>query len=205
MGTIQGIHPDKVATTTTYFLRRKTIMEFTNRFSNEHTEFPTQLEKGKKGERLVKQVLAQRGWEVVDVSNSYNYQRQDVDLRIFRNKKPGLSVEVKTDANVGTTGNIGLLTYNSWNKSRNGDGWFNFTSADLLVVVDAYSNEIYAFNVNELREYVVAEKLEDKKYEIYDGTVIKMFLVNVDKYATTGNYFQRLNDEARGWRCEGTN
>lgn len=171
-------------------------MEYTNRYSTTHTEFGKQLSKGKKGERLVAGFLKNRGWEVVDVSKSINYQRQDVDFRIFRDKKPGLSVEVKHDKNIGSTGNVGLVTYNSWNTSRDGDGWFNFSTADLLMVVDADSGEIYAFNLPQLRDYVASNKLEAKKYELYDGTVIKMVLVDVATYAADKtHYFQKFDNK----------
>lgn len=71
--------------------------------------FWNDLGRGKVGERIFCNVMADKGYEIFDLSNDKAYQKKGVDFKIKKDSKEIL-VDVKTDYVMHKTGNIFLET-----------------------------------------------------------------------------------------------
>lgn len=69
--------------------------------------FFNDLDRGKVGERIFAKIVADKGYEVFDLSNDRVYQKKGVDFRI-KNDLKDILVDVKTDYLMHRTGNIFL-------------------------------------------------------------------------------------------------
>ncbi len=69
--------------------------------------FWNDLDRGKVGERIFCNAMADKGYEIFDLSNDKTYQKKGVDFRIKKDSKEIL-VDVKTDYLMHKTGNIFL-------------------------------------------------------------------------------------------------
>lgn len=110
----------------------------------------------KAGEKLAKDIMEARGWEVTDVSDNPEYWKKDIDF-IVRNPENGhvITMEVKWDSRISKTGNLFLETY-----SNGGRGWFEYCEADYLAYGDAASRCFYILPLLELRELVASKRFE---------------------------------------------
>ena len=108
---------------------------------------------GKQGERLFKQIMLSRNYQVEDVSNNPDFWSKDIDF-VITSPASGLtkSFEVKWDSRINSTGNLYLELTNIY--SKGGRGWFEFCQADFLVYGDAIAQTFYIIPLLELRERV---------------------------------------------------
>ena len=108
--------------------------------------FYEDLARGRQGEVLVTKALREMGHTVEDVTKDSDYWKKDIDLIV-----DGGTLEVKSDWNMGKTGNIVL----EMRKREDGkDGWFRQTAADNLAFVDMQNRICYIIKTKELRDYV---------------------------------------------------
>jgi len=159
-----------------------------------HTEqqfFNSQLSRGVKGELVASMALEQRGWEVVDVRSSDNYRAQDVDYRIHKGDLH-LSVEVKTDKYITSTNNFLVEHLCSANKRQDGLGWFHYTTADSLIFVCEHSHAIYAFRMEDIRNYLEGGGKYEVRTSSFPGQTVENWLINMDHYTQQGYEIQIL-------------
>lgn len=102
--------------------------------------FWNDLDRGKVGERIFCNVVADKGYEIFDLSNDKTYQKKGVDFKIRKGLKEIL-VDVKTDYLMHKTGNIFL-------EIQDGPrvGWAKKTKADLIFYIDYNSNTVYVLD-----------------------------------------------------------
>lgn len=142
------------------------------------SNFYSDLEQGKITEGLVSARLCERGWRVIDVSDSAAHQRQGIDLIAMKNTEVR-SIEIKRDNRIGETDNLFIELF------CNGPGWFHNTAADYLFVHDTRRGKLYITEMESIRNYLdnyVANYIE---YDQYDGNIskhYKAYLIPLDKY-----------------------
>lgn len=104
--------------------------------------FFNDLDRGKVGERVFSDIVADKGYEIFDLSNDKTYQKKGVDFRI-RNDLKEILIDVKTDYIMYRTGNIFL-------ELQDGPrvGWAKKTIADLIFYIDYNSNTVYVLEWN---------------------------------------------------------
>ena len=87
---------------------------------------------GKQGERLFRDTMAARGYEVVDVSGNPEYWYKDIDF-IITSPTTGntKTFEVKWDTRINTTGNLYLERTSNFTREEGliGLGWFEWCEA----------------------------------------------------------------------------
>ena len=118
--------------------------------------FVSDLKRGKQGEDLVSNFFATTmNCKVEDLALNKEYFAKDIDLRIIEDMGNGRShtIEVKTDWNMITTGNVVLEMHKI--KDPNKKGWFHYTEADYLAFVDIHSKLGYICRTQELKDYVL--------------------------------------------------
>ena len=91
---------------------------------------------GKRGEQLIKNVLAARGHTVEDLTEIVAYQEKEIDFRLTDKSGVSIPLEVKNDIKSNYTGNVFVETYNRNNVKRGGDGWICYCDADYLCFVE---------------------------------------------------------------------
>lgn len=110
---------------------------------------------GKQGERLFKETMQARGYEVQDVSGNPDYWYKDIDF-IITSPTSGetKTFEVKWDTRINRTGNLYLERTSTFTKQEGikGLGWFEWCEADYLAYGDAVSGQFYIIPMKELRE-----------------------------------------------------
>ena len=105
---------------------------------------------GKEGERLFKEVMEARNYDVQDVSNNPDYWHRDIDF-IITSPTTGdtKTFEVKWDSRINKTGNLYLERASI--HSKGGLGWFEFCEADYLAYGDAVSGQFYMIPLLDLK------------------------------------------------------
>lgn len=124
--------------------------------------FEKQLARGATGEAKVKEFLESKGNVVVDVSKREEYFAKDIDFIIN-----GRTVELKTDYRINQTGNLFLEDKIEYRKGDSANGWFNTCEAEFLFVLNINDNELYIYNLADLRRYV--ESRSQKRKFVNDG------------------------------------
>lgn len=114
--------------------------------------FDELLEPVHNGEWELKNFLRKHGYKVVDVSDNPKYWNKDIDLLISKDGGKEIAIEVKYDSRINTTGNLFLEVANP--RSKNGEGWFNFTQARYLFYGDSVAKLFYVIDMWKLREYM---------------------------------------------------
>ena len=111
------------------------------------------MNNGKQGERLFAQIMRNRNYTVVDVSNNPDYWSKDIDF-IITSPTSGetKTFEVKWDSRISRTGNLYLELSNV--NSKDGIGWFSFCEADYIAYGDAARRKFYIIPLLELKERV---------------------------------------------------
>ena len=106
---------------------------------------------GKAGERLFKQIMENRNYRVVNVSNNPEYWDKDIDF-IVTSPTTGVTktFEVKWDDRINETGNLYLELEAIY--SKNGIGWFEFCKADYLAYGDAKTAVFYIIPLLDLKK-----------------------------------------------------
>ena len=102
--------------------------------------FFNDLNRGKVGERIFIEIMAERGWEIEDLSNDKTYQKKGVDFCVKKGNQR-LMIDVKTDYVMYKTGNIFLEL-----KDGPRVGWAKKTEADLIFYIDYNANRAYVLD-----------------------------------------------------------
>lgn len=157
----------------------------------EQSFFNSQVKRGRKGEQVVSKELTKRGWEVVDVTASPSYRQQDVDFRIHKDEFH-LSVEVKTDRYITSTGNFLIEHLCSANKKQDGLGWFHYTTADSLIFVCEQTERIYAFRMEDIRTYLEKGGKYESVTSNFPGQTVENWLISMKDFMKSGYEIQIL-------------
>lgn len=120
-------------------------------------DFLFDLARGKQGEILVADAFRNMGYPVTDVTHNPDYWKRDIDLLIDDN---GIErqMEVKSDWNMGKTGNVVLEI----RKEDGKDGWFRFTESSHLAFVDMEKRIAYIARTKELKDYVEGWMIQEE-------------------------------------------
>ena len=110
---------------------------------------------GKRGERIFKQQMEQKGYKVKDLRDDPEYQLIDIDFQLTSPTSGAVKYfEVKWDARIHRTNNLYLELENIFSKQWNGEGWWLHCKADYLAYGDAQTNTFYIIPLLELRKRV---------------------------------------------------
>lgn len=145
--------------------------------------FHKDLQTGKKGETAAAAALAERGWRTTDLSDSPQYQKQDIDFRAEKNNIT-LTVEVKTDSVISRTGNMFIETRQNEKDgypAKAGLGWYHYCKADIIFYIDSTNKRMYCFYLNSLRKYIDTHSCPTAAhYDSYKQVV--GILVNINSF-----------------------
>lgn len=94
-----------------------------------NTFFSQNLKEGNIGEAIAAEFLTSVGFSVDDVSSNPDYFYKDIDL-IATIDEETITVEVKADAKVSSTGNVCIEVIG--NKAKNKKGWIYYCQARKL-------------------------------------------------------------------------
>lgn len=135
--------------------------------------FYNDLDRGKVGERIFANIVADKGYEIFDLSNDKAYQKKGVDFRI-RNENQQLLIDVKTDYIMYKTGNIFL-------ELQDGPrvGWAKKTIADLIFYIDYNSNMVYVLEWSSCAAKI--DELRKVAFSNQDGISMVGALLPVDR------------------------
>ena len=141
--------------------------------------FKKDLERGKKGEALVRNTFRNLGYEVKDVSDDSDFWIEDVDLVCA----DGFKYEVKTDYKLQSTGNLALeseVYYKNYYELK--DSWLWTSKADYFIFVNPHDTSyFYSIAAQDLRHLARTEKLE--RYEKDGGyKTTSLILLPLGKY-----------------------
>lgn len=125
---------------------------------NYDNTFHFDLERGKVGERLVRQTFDALGYEIKNVSDDSAFWVEDVDYITA----DGFKYEVKTDYKLQSTGNIALesqVYYKNYYELM--DSWLWTSKADYFIFVNPHDTScFYSIAAQDLRHLARTEKLE---------------------------------------------
>ena len=147
------------------------------------SKFLTDKKIGKVGESATIDYFNSQGYNVVDVSESADYQKIDIDLIVDDE-----FIEVKTQSGIHNKNVITLeldveLQYNTNTVYK--QGWFNTSEADKILFYDKETNTAYLIDLIELRK-IFNENQEEISIYYYDeetrkGTKIsKLAFIDID-------------------------
>lgn len=104
---------------------------------------------GKRGEMAFRQYMIEKGYDVVDVSNSSDYWYKDIDF-IITSPTSGLTktFECKWDSRINQTNNLFIEIANP--RSKGGQGWFSFCEADFIAYGNATRRIFYMIKKKDL-------------------------------------------------------
>lgn len=105
------------------------------------------INKAKKDEERAIEIFEQNGWNVEDLRNIYEYQRKDIDFRVY-NDQYSYFVEIKGSPRTETTGNV-TVEFSSKN-TRGEVGWFDYCQADYVGYV--FYDAIHLVSFEDLKD-----------------------------------------------------
>ena len=115
------------------------------------------MNNGKQGEQLFQQIMQQRGYQVVDVSNNSQYFDKDIDVLLTSSTTGETkSFEIKWDTKLNSTGNLFIEMINP--RSEGCCGWFEFIQADYLAYGDSIAKQFYIIDVEYLKDFMAKKK-----------------------------------------------
>lgn len=123
--------------------------------------FNDALEVGKTGEVIVAEFLEKQGYNVIDVSDDKEYQKQDIDFVI---EKDGVrhTLEIKTDNYIAT---LGTFLFEDVFHKDYGDvkGWLHYCQAEILCMYDTVNRKCYWLDGDVMRQVV---KTRSNNYKV---------------------------------------
>lgn len=124
-----------------------------NAYSQKHSKFLTDINRGKRGEIDVMHKLSEyrNVTSVLDVSDNDYYREREIDAIIYLNNRPPLSIEIKTDY-YEKTGNIVFEVLSS--KKKQSAGGFTKTQSDFIIYYFPNINTMYAINTKAFQDYI---------------------------------------------------
>lgn len=117
------------------------------------------------GEFYASQYLKSQGYEVEDTTLNPDFWRKDIDF-IARKGNEEITVEVKWDNRISSSGNMFVETITDIDKSK--QGWFEFCQADYIFYGDSKNNLFYVFKTNDLRQFMRYNETQSRKAPDYN-------------------------------------
>ena len=141
--------------------------------------FYADLERGKMGEKLVKDTFIALGYEIEDKSKDEEFMIQDVDLI----SADGIKYEVKTDYRFSSTGNLAIEdSVYSFRTQEQYQSWLWTSEADYFCFVNPKdTTKFVTIKADTLRHLVKTESL--RTFEKEGGyKITRLFLLPYTKY-----------------------
>lgn len=113
--------------------------------------FYDDLERGKRGEKLVYDALTARGSIVTDLRDDEEARFNDIDFLLEKDGQT-TTLEVKTDFRSEETGNLFIEYENSNNKRHKYKGWYCYCKAQYLCFVQETARKAYIVLFDELKQ-----------------------------------------------------
>ena len=130
---------------------------------------------GRVGEEAAKKVFERimPTYNIIDVSGESYYQKQDIDFLLSTGIEgvDVLSVEVKTDRQMGKTGNLCLETIT--NTVGRKKGWYHTSKADIICFYDTQNDELHIVDFQELKAAVNSTQHREKTIYEWEGPFLK--------------------------------
>lgn len=131
--------------------------------------FEHYLKKGKIGEEKFVQFCYENGIQVADLTGNKYWQDKDCDFATKYKDRIKL-VEVKSDSNMGKTGNFCLEFYQHlapsyWDSEL---GWILKSKAELLAIYDVMHDRLMIFELNDLLVFSVLYQDNYRKFKQID-------------------------------------
>ena len=130
---------------------------------------------GRVGEEAAKKVFEKimPTYYVIDVSEEPDFQSQDIDFLLSTGIEGVdiLSVEVKTDRQMGKTGNLCLETIT--NTVGRKKGWYRTSTADIICFYDTLNDELHILNFDELKAAVRTTPAKEVTIKEWEGPFLK--------------------------------
>lgn len=123
--------------------------------------FKTDLEIGKRGEKIVIDTLKNRNHNIIDVSDDWNYRRQDIDYIITNKENQTTTLEIKNDVASERTGNVFVETYNEQNTSHSNKGWFFYCRANHICFLQEKSRKAHFILFEDLKTLIDGKKYRE--------------------------------------------
>lgn len=117
------------------------------------------------GELRAYNYLQSCGWTVQDVTQNPQYWDKDIDF-VVSSPSQSLTIEVKWDSRIASTGNMFIETITDLDKSK--EGWFTFCQADYIYYGDSQNQLFYVFKTADLRQFVSSNMMEERKAADYN-------------------------------------
>lgn len=117
------------------------------------------------GELRAYNYLQDNGWTVQDVTNNPEFWDKDIDF-VVSSGSQSLTIEVKWDSRIHSTGNMFIETVTDLDKCKS--GWFSFCQADYIYYGDSYNQLFYVFKTDDLRKFVSSHMMEERKAPDYN-------------------------------------
>ena len=155
--------------------------------------FNQQKIKGKVAEEVVKRHLTGRGHKINDVSENPEYWKYDIDL-IITNWKTPITIEVKRDDNLFTTGNI-FVEVGFEKEGYYSTGWFNMCKADYIAFFDCKTKKGIICDLDKLKETAVQKgqkKLFWDKVDQCWGTALLLNIAKAKKFGVIVYQWEEL-------------
>lgn len=147
-------------------------------------DFYSDLETGKRGEKMVAAALAARGHFVKDLSNDFEARMNDIDLLLVNKQQQTTTIEIKNDLASERTGNLFIETYNSNNQSHSFKGWFFYCAAEYICFVQEESRKAHIVKLEDIKE-----ELKRNKYRVASTSNSQGYLLPITAVATLPSYF----------------
>lgn len=147
-------------------------------------DFYSDLERGKRGEKLVIAALAARGHKITDVSDDWDYRRKDIDLLLVNKEQQQTTLEVKNEIRSETTGNIFIETYNSNNKSHSNRGWFFYCESQYICFLQENKGKAHIVALTDIKQAI-----ENNRYRIANSSNAQGYLMPLADVEQMKSYF----------------
>lgn len=147
-------------------------------------DFYLDLQRGKRGEKLVIDALTARGHKVDDVSDNWKYRRNDIDLLLENKQKQTATLEIKNDQKSEYTGNVFIETYNSNNQSHSYKGWFFYCRADFICFLQENKGAAHIVALDDIRKAI-----ENNRYRTANSINASGYLMPIEDIKQLHSYF----------------
>lgn len=117
------------------------------------------------GELRAYNYFQSNGWDIQDVTMNQKYWNKDIDF-IVSNGSQSLTIEVKWDSRISSTGNMFIETLTDLDKGK--QGWFSFCQADYIYYGDSVNQLFYVFKTDDLRRFVSSHMMQERKAADYN-------------------------------------
>lgn len=160
--------------------------------------FNQKKEIGRMGEEAAKRVFERimPTYYIMDVSNDKEYQKQDIDFVLTTGIEgvKDLTVEVKTDRQMGKTGNLCLETIT--NTVGRKKGWYRTSKADIICFYDTQNDELHIVDFQELKAAVNSTQHREKTIYEWEGPFLKTaicLIVSKEVFGKCPTYGRHIN------------